>query len=271
MEPAPAKHKLSGMVPVARFFSAEEAVEFSRVAAEAGVLAVVADLTRVSPQFDGSLGGFTASEAHTVYAAPADVPPLCAALEAVLSVDPLDPLCALSNDELQDILKAPLHANLTEWALAKKLLATRGPEEDRVRTPAEKAAWAQDAHADADIRLARWLGMVVLGSFGVGVALAVFGATGDFEHPGESGAMQSAAEEFSAPVFAERFTESLKVMIPVVLTVAASLVLTFSWRLLEGAAWRWMFPRGWRALGSLALAFIVGGVVLGLIMGFFHR
>ena len=132
------KQRLSGMIPVVRLYSVEEGEEFSRMASSIGVLAVVVDLTKGSGPFDGSLGGFTAAAGYALYAAPEHVPALCRALEETLTVDPDDPLCSLSNEELRAILKRPLRSNLTEWALARKLLLMRGDTEDRERTRRKK-------------------------------------------------------------------------------------------------------------------------------------
>lgn len=275
MEATPPPQRLSGMVPVARFFSEEDAAEFSRLAADSGVLAVVFDPKRLPAGFDGSLGGFDASGAYSVYASPDDIPKLCTALKESLTVDPHDPLCALSNAELHNILKTPLKGNLTEWALAEKLLATRGPEEDKVRTREEMDNWAQDGHAASDIRLARWLGTVVLASFGFGVVLAFLSATdGLIPGNGREGVFQVdfpdlEKERLSAPVIMDRFTHDLRVIIPLVLTLASSLVLTFSWRLLENDAWRWMFPGGWRAVGAWAMGCGLAGILLALLLKLF--
>ena len=241
------------------------------MAAEAGILAVIADLTRTSAQFDASLGGFTASEGYTVYVAPADVPKLCKVLEETLTVDPLDPLCALSNAELRHILDTPLRTNLTEWALARKLLTTRGPDEDRPRTVEEKADWAQDVYAAADIRLARWLGAVVLISFGVAVVLVSMGMGGAFElAEAEFSARTPVGEQLSESRMYDRFAEPLKVLIPAVLCFASSLVLVFCWRLLPGGAWRWMFPPVWRSIGWWLLGLSAGGLLLGFLFRLFR-
>jgi hypothetical protein len=272
MESAPAKQRLSGMIPVARFYSDEEAAEFCKLAADTGVLAVMADLKRLPQLFDASLGGFDASESRSVYASPDDVPKLCKALEEALTVDPQDPLCALSNAELRGILQAPLKANLTEWALAKKLLTTRGANEDRERTEEEKRDWALDPHAASDIRLARWLGIVVLASFGTGLALAAFAMSGGVDYEAAENALRRSMEqEYSTAVTPDRFSEPLKVLIPAVLTFVSSLVLTFSWRIFDNGAWRWMFPRGWRAVGIGALALTAAGIVAGILAGYFRR
>lgn len=266
MENSPAMQRLSGMIPVARFFSAEEAEELSSLASEAGVLAVVADPKRLPQGFDGSLGGFDASQAYTVYAAPESVPALAKKLESAITMDPMDPLCALSNAELRAIVEAPLKANITEWALARKLLASRGPGDDKVRTHSEMAAWAQDEHAEADARLARWLGGTVIALFSVAVAVGILSATDSFgmgDHlEDRMQTRQAYGDGAASQVWLDPLEGAHTVLIPPLLTVAASLALIFSWRLLGGGRWRWMFPGGWRNVGWWVLMITAGILAL---------
>jgi len=266
MENSPAMQRLSGMIPVARFFSAEEAEDLSSLASEAGVLAVVADPRRLPQGFDGSLGGFDASQAYTVYTAPESVPALAEKLESEITIDPLDPLCALSNAELRAIVEAPLKTNITEWCLARKLLASRGPGEDKVRTPSEMAAWAQDEHAEADARLARWLGGTVVALFSVAVAVVILSLTDSFgmgaHFADQVQSRQADGDGAASWEWRDPLEGAHTVLIPPLLTVAASLALIFSWRLLGGGRWRWMFPGGWRNVGWWVLMITAGILAL---------
>ena len=267
------QQKLSGMIPVVRLYSIEEAEEFSRMAADLGILAVVVDLTKGSGPFDGSLGGFSASEGYSVYAAPEHVPALTRALEETLTVDPDDPLCALSNEELRSILTRPLRSNLTEWALARKLLLMRGDAEDRERTPEEKANWAQDTHVAADLRLARWLGSILILSFLSGVGLAAFGMAGGISSETRQLFQLSnqGGPEIQSATASDRFSDAVKLlMLPVVLTVSSTLVLIVAWRTLQNGQWRWMFPRVWRLVAWGILVMSVAGILAGTLVSRFR-
>src|SRR5688572_487926 len=111
------------MVPVARFYGREEADELAALAADADIFAPVVDPKRLPRAFDATLGGFDAALGFTVYVNPGDVEKLRAALEKSLTIDPQDPLCSLSNEELAAIARGPVDANLAEQVIACKLLA----------------------------------------------------------------------------------------------------------------------------------------------------
>jgi hypothetical protein len=253
MEPEPVSHRLSEMIPVARLFSREEAEELSALAADAGVLAVIADPRRLPQAFDATLGALDAAQAFTVYVARDDVSKLRTKLEQTLEIDPLDPLCALSNAELEAIVEAPRDANLTEWVIARKLLASRAPGDDPARSGEDIASWTLDPHADSDARLARWLGAVVLGSFAAAVVLVTMTATEGFGlvSSADAEAWSSGPSGADTPhtIPLDKFGAPLRELIPLGLPAASSLALIFSWRILSNGAWRWMFPNFWRQIG----------------------
>ena len=53
-------------------------------------------------------------ESNLPFVMPEDVAKLRAKLEETLTIDPNDPLCALSNAELKTIIEGPRESNLTE-------------------------------------------------------------------------------------------------------------------------------------------------------------
>ncbi len=253
METTPASIQLSQMVRAARFFSREEAEALAGAAREAGVVVMVAENRRLPQGFDASLGGFDAAEGVSVFVRPEDVRPLRQALAEAAEVQPGDPLEALSNGELQAIVRQPLRANLLEQALALKILGTRGGSLEPVSAEPAAGAADPDPHARSDARLARWIGglavLLPLLLTVTSLALSVDGWQASvlepaiYIHTGVSGTL-TADDSFAGP---------LRVFLFVLAPLAAGAALVFSKRRLPDGSVRRMFSPGWRRIGSASL------------------
>ena len=180
----------------------------------------------------------------------------------------------LSNEELRTLVEAPREANLTEWVLAKKLLASRGPEETPARSRQEINDWALDPHAAFDARLGRWLGLLVLCSFSVCIIILIrvmiqeFG-TGDHDPATHSASWNPGAHTRRLPR-PDEFGAPLRELIPMLLPSASSLALIFSWRIMRNGQRRWMFPKVWRDVGWWSLMLSLGSIAAGVAL-FIYR
>ena len=250
------------MIPVARFYSREEADEMAALAAEAGIFAPVVDPKRLPRAFDATLGGFDAALGFSVYVNPEDVDKLRGVLEATLTIDPQDPLCSLATDELAALAQGPVDANLAEQVIAGKLLAAPAASTDE-SSPQPAAAPDTpplDPHAVADVRRGYWIGGLALVFPLICLVLFAPSVWQFASSPGEAVVWQTLhihSTLASAAVDEDSFATPIRMFIVVLIPLAASGTLAFSRRQLRDGTSRPMFSRAWRITGGMTLVFVL--------------
>ncbi|HWB04954.1 MAG TPA: hypothetical protein VG796_18135 [Verrucomicrobiales bacterium] len=266
MNTAPVSTPLWEMVPTARFYSREEADALSALALEAGITAPVVDASRAMATFDMSLGAVGSAEGFTVFVNPGDLKRLQSKLEETLEIDPQDPLCTLTDSELEEVVHAPLNANLTERVIARKLLAARkAGAQDAPALPASTTAFNPDPHRKQDVRMARWLGGVAI--IFTAVYLFFIAADPGYREQVMRESIQgtwkqdSSAKDRRGYVHHDAFAGGVRVPLLFLLPFAAGGALILSRRKLADDTVRPMFPGPWRVLGWVILIVAVAGLV----------
>lgn len=237
--------RMSELVPAARFYCREEVDAFLELAIESGMRALLLEPEQVGRGFDILLGEVERMVAFAGMLHPDDWEAMETRLEAVLELDPLDPVAASPAPELQALLAGPRDANLPERAVARKVLAVLPPQ------AVLQTAASLDVHKQGDEKLGGWLTMIaVLSSrifIGLMLALAkpwgvhhlcAYGLT---PRSGAEGiyreAMEYRVDPFAAPV---------KSLFPLIFPFPATLAVIISRRRLKDGRVRRMFPRAQR-------------------------
>ncbi len=243
------------LVPVARFQSVEEANAFSAIAADCGVDTRLLDARRSTTGFDGTLGGTMHPMGFSVYVRAEDVPKLRDHLESVMEPDPLDPLHTAGRAELSAIAEGPIHGNLCEQVIARKILATLPPEEPR-GGPHDQLT---DSHLAADRVRARWLAAAGLGFTAIYLTILLNGillrTNPDSEY---------ASYFFSAGVMAAAWTDHdpiagmIRPFLLTLVPMGTGAALFLSRRRLRNGTSRHMFPPFWRLMGQVLFWLPVG-------------